>query len=110
MKTHYLVVANLLLIQIFQYGCTPSGSIIEESDDPAYERGKSYLKVGRDQDALDSFLSVTRRVTQAPKSHLKQGDYCSLCPTEKTQLPRFITSVGFYYFSQMPVNPTWLNN
>ena len=56
MKIHYLVLANLLLIQIFQYGCTPSDSIIEESDDPAYERGKSYLKVGRDKDALDSFL------------------------------------------------------
>lgn len=73
MKIHYLVLANLLLIQIFQYGCTPSDSIIEESDDPAYERGKSYLKVGRDKDALDSFLSVTRRVTQAPKSHLEAG-------------------------------------
>jgi len=53
--------------------CAPVGSIIEELDDPAFERGRSYLKVGRETDALDEFLSVTRRVTQAPKSHLEAG-------------------------------------
>lgn len=73
MTIHCSALICWLLILFFQYGCTPSGSIIEERDDPAFERGKSYLKVGRDQDALDSFLSVTRRVTQAPKSHLEAG-------------------------------------
>ena len=48
-------------------------AFIEELDDPAFERGRSYLKVGRETDALDEFLSVTRRVTQAPKSHLEAG-------------------------------------
>ena len=63
----------LPMILLFHLGCIPSGSIIDESDDPAYERGRSYLKVGRNTDALDEFLSVTRRVTQAPKSHLEAG-------------------------------------
>ena len=58
---------------VFQWGCAPVGSIIEEGDDPAFERGRSYLRVGRDAEALDEFLSVTRRVTQAPKSHLEAG-------------------------------------
>jgi len=58
---------------ILQLSCSPVGSIIEERDDPAFSRGRSYLKVGRETDALDEFLSVTRRVTQAPKSHLEAG-------------------------------------
>jgi hypothetical protein len=58
---------------LLQSACAPVGSIIEELDDPAFERGRSYLKVGREIDALDEFLSVTRRVTQAPKSHLEAG-------------------------------------
>ena len=58
---------------LLQSACAPAGSIIEELDDPAFERGRSYLKVGRETDALDEFLSVTRRVTQAPKSHLEAG-------------------------------------
>jgi LysM repeat protein len=58
---------------LFQSACAPVGTIIEELDDPAFERGRSYLKVGRETDALDEFLSVARRVTQAPKSHLEVG-------------------------------------
>lgn len=58
---------------ILQLSCSPVGSIIEEGDDTAFSRGRSYLKVGREIDALDEFLSVTRRVTQAPKSHLEAG-------------------------------------
>jgi len=73
-STNRIFVFLLILESFFlQIGCAPSGSIIEESNDPAFERGKSYLKVGRDKEALDEFLSVTRRVTQAPKSHLEAG-------------------------------------
>ena len=73
MKTllFWLPVLNLLVFLLC--GCGPKGSIIEEGDDPAFERGRSYLKVGRDTEALDEFLSVTRRVTQSPKSHLEAG-------------------------------------
>ena len=62
----------VLLISL-QLGCAPEGSIDEEGNDPAFERGRSYLKVGREAEALDEFLSVTRRITQAPKSHLEAG-------------------------------------
>lgn len=62
-----------MLCTLSQVGCAPSGSIIDETDDPAFDRGRSYLKVGRETEALDEFLSVTRRVTQAPKSHLEAG-------------------------------------
>ena len=62
-----------IVFYMLNFGCSPTGSVIVESDDPAFERGRAYLKVGRDVEALDQFLSVTRRVTQAPKSHLEVG-------------------------------------
>ena len=73
MKTECSLFHLICLVGLFQIGCSPAGSIIEEADDPAFERGRSYLKVGREDDALNEFLSVTRRVTQAPKSHLEAG-------------------------------------
>ena len=53
--------------------CGPSGPVIQELDDPAFERGRSYLKVGKEKEALDEFLSVTRRMVECPKSHLEAG-------------------------------------
>lgn len=73
MKNFVFLLPGMSLLFFLQGGCGPAGSIIEEADDPAFDRGRSYLKVGRDTEALDEFLSVTRRVTQAPKSHLEAG-------------------------------------
>ena len=53
--------------------CGPSGPVIDEEDDPAFDRGRSYLKVGKEEEALDEFLSVTRRMVECPKSHLEAG-------------------------------------
>ncbi len=53
--------------------CGPSGPVIHEEDDPAFDRGRSYLKVGKEEEALDEFLSVTRRMVECPKSHLEAG-------------------------------------
>jgi phage tail protein X len=64
-------------------GCMPTGSMIDEAEDPAFERGRAYLKVGRETEALDQFLSVTRRVTQAPKSHLEVGRLLLSLPGRK---------------------------
>ena len=73
MKTLGSCFCVIWMVAIIQLGCSPADSIIEEANDPAFERGRSYLKVGREVDALDEFLSVTRRVTQSPKSHLEAG-------------------------------------
>jgi nucleoid-associated protein YgaU len=73
MKKNFIPWSFIVCWFLLQSACAPVGSIIEELDDPAFERGRSYLKVGRETDALDEFLSVTRRVTQAPKSHLEAG-------------------------------------
>ena len=66
---HLLPILCFLLFS----SCGPSGPVIQEVDDPAFERGKSYLKVGKETEALDEFLSVTRRMVECPKSHLEAG-------------------------------------
>jgi LysM repeat protein len=68
MNRPFSVVCLLLLCS-----CGPSGPVIQEVDDPAFERGRSYLKVGKETEALDEFLSVTRRMVECPKSHLEAG-------------------------------------
>ena len=57
-------------------GCGDSErtSTAAELDDPAYLEGKSLLKTGRKQEALNSFLKVIdKRGDDAPESHLEVG-------------------------------------
>ena len=68
-----LIPKLIFLICLFVYSCSPTGDVIEEKDHPAFERGKSLLKVGKNQEALDEFLAVTRRLTECPQSHLECG-------------------------------------
>jgi len=46
---------------------------MEEDQDDAFIQGRSFLKVGKEEEALDQFLSVTRRTIKCPKSHLEVG-------------------------------------
>ena len=63
--------AIMLLLALV--ACSPSGPVINEDDDPAFDRGRSYLKVGKEEEALNEFLSVTRRILECPQSHLEAG-------------------------------------
>jgi len=63
----------ILCVCMLLFSCGPSGPIIEEANDPAFDRGRSYFKVGSDTEGMDEFLSVTRRVTRTSKSHLEAG-------------------------------------
>ena len=62
-----------IILSLALASCGPSGLVIHEDNDPAFERGRSYLKVGKEGEALDEFLSVTRRMIECPKSHLEAG-------------------------------------
>lgn len=66
-----LIPAITLLLALV--ACGPSGPVINEDDDPAFDRGRSYLKVGKEEEALNEFLSVTRRILECPQSHLEAG-------------------------------------
>jgi tetratricopeptide (TPR) repeat protein len=60
-------------------GCARNddSSFTTETDDPAYQRGKSLEKQGRDQEALSAFLKIiARRDEEAPESHLEAGLLC----------------------------------
>lgn len=53
--------------------CSQVGPSATEENDPSYKNGRSLLKVGKESEALDEFLSVTRRTLNSPKSHLEVG-------------------------------------
>ena len=73
MKNHKKTFLILFTILLLLFSCTQSGDLVEEKDHPAFERGKALLKVGKNKEALDEFLAVTRRITECPKSHLECG-------------------------------------
>jgi len=74
MTCHFLKLCIwAILALLVVVSCGPSGPIINEDDDPAFDRGRSYLKVGKEEEALDEFLSVTRRMLECPQSHLEAG-------------------------------------
>ena len=54
-------------------GCGSSDLPGIEENDNAYERGRAHLRQGNEEDALDEFLSVTRRILQSPQSHIEVG-------------------------------------
>lgn len=54
-------------------GCDSSQRVAVEEADPSYERGRAHLRHGREEEALDEFLSVTRRLVESPQSHLEAG-------------------------------------
>ena len=53
--------------------CSNFDEVAEEENSSAFKRGRSYLKVGKNEEALDEFLSITRRMVKCPKSHLEAG-------------------------------------
>ena len=76
MKMH---LRSVLLFSLFcssfslWIGCGSSDLPGIEESDSAYERGRAHLRQGNEEDALDEFLSVTRRIVQSPQSHVEVG-------------------------------------
>lgn len=71
MKMRFLFL--ILFISIFSFSCALDSLAPNEDEDAAFRRGRSFLKVGKEEQALDEFLSVTRRTIKCPKSHLEAG-------------------------------------
>jgi tetratricopeptide (TPR) repeat protein len=67
-----LVVVSLLLISLFA-GCGQEADLRAEVDERAFRRGKSLLREGRRDEALQAFLSVIRVRADAEESHLESG-------------------------------------
>jgi LysM repeat protein len=54
-------------------GCGSSDLPGIEENDSSYDRGRAHLRQGNEEEALDEFLSVTRRIVQSPQSHIEVG-------------------------------------
>lgn len=73
MKKECIGLSIVVLFSIALGACSGTGPVAVEEEDPAFQRGRSYLKVGKGEEALDEFLSVTRRAMNSPNSHLEAG-------------------------------------
>ena len=76
MKISSLTILLFALVGASSFFCSGCGSSdlpgIEENDS-AYDRGRAHLRQGNEEEALDEFLSVTRRILQSPQSHIEVG-------------------------------------
>lgn len=54
-------------------GCSGSEPVTKETDERAFRRGKSLLREGRNEEALQAFLSVVSTRADAGESHLEAG-------------------------------------
>ncbi|SVD96105.1 uncharacterized protein METZ01_LOCUS448959, partial [marine metagenome] len=46
---------------------------MSEEANPNYQRGRDFLRQGREEDAMDQFLKVLDELTEAPQTHLELG-------------------------------------
>lgn len=53
--------------------CAPTGTVSQETEERAYRRGKSLLREGRKDEALQAFLSVVSARSDAAESNLEAG-------------------------------------
>lgn len=67
----FVLIPGVLMVAMS--ACGPSASITKETDERAYRRGKSLLKEGRKEEALQAFLSVVSSRPDANESHLEAG-------------------------------------
>ena len=71
-----MIFKNSLLLFLFTFlccSCVQQGPSVNEEDDSGFKKAMSLLKIGNDEEALEEFLSVTRRTVHCPKSHLHVG-------------------------------------
>lgn len=69
-----ILYAFLVIVPLLSGGCGGMDRpALNETDERAYQRGKTYLRQGRVDDALIEFLSVIDSRPNAPESHLEAG-------------------------------------
>jgi len=67
----YLIMFSL--IGLMMQGCGPSGKVTQETEERAYRRGKSLVREGRKDEALQAFQTVIGARPDATESHLEAG-------------------------------------
>ncbi len=54
-------------------GCGQSDPGVSEEENPQYQRGRDLLRQGREEEAMEQFLLVLDKTTEAPQTHLELG-------------------------------------
>lgn len=75
-KSLRATVLNLVILGLaglMLQGCGPSGKVTQETEERAYRRGKSLLREGRKDEALQAFQTVIGARPDATESHLEAG-------------------------------------
>lgn len=69
-----ILVFTLAVVLIVATACTRSGlEVVSEEEEKQFQRGKSLLREGREQEALNAFLKVIESRQDAAESHLDTG-------------------------------------
>lgn len=63
----------LALILACLNGCGDAVQVQHETDEPTYRRAKAFLREGRNEEALQAFLSVIAKREDAAESHFEAG-------------------------------------
>jgi LysM repeat protein len=63
----------VVMLAVGMIGCSAADTATKETDERAYRRGKSLLREGRNEEALQAFLSVVSSRADAGESHLEAG-------------------------------------
>lgn len=69
----YVVWFMTLWFALLLAGCGSSTAVIKETEERSYRRGKSLLREGRREEALQAFLAVVASRPDAMESHLEAG-------------------------------------
>ena len=56
MRDYFCKFLNIILLTLLVGACSQSGPIVDEEEDAAFQRGRSFLKVGKEEEALDCLL------------------------------------------------------
>ena len=95
-----MIFKNSLFLFLFTFlccSCVQQGPSVNEEDDSGFKKAMSLLKIGNDEEALEEFLSVTRRTVHCPKSHLHVGMLFLNLKKRKDLLLLFIIFRDFFY-------------
>jgi hypothetical protein len=68
-----VLVVVALLLSLFLAGCETGSRVSEETDERAFRRGKSLQREGRQEEALQAYLSLIAARPDAIESHLEAG-------------------------------------
>lgn len=70
---NWIILLLALSLLAVAAGCGPTTTVVKETEERSFRRGKSLVREGRQEEALQAFLSVVASRPDAVESHLEAG-------------------------------------